>query len=93
MRCKHVPSLTKHESFKYNCSHMIVSYSIFNVLRISNHLYIKYTHLTKSVNILEISIIEIKANLSFLFAKQTVLLSYIPDTYNIVTKIKWNVLP
>jgi hypothetical protein len=75
IRCKHVPSLTKHKSFKYNCSHMIVFYSIFNVLRISNHLYFKYTHLrsilehrlTKSVNSFKISIIKTKANISYLF--------------------------
>ena len=75
IRCKHVPSLTKHKSFKYNCSHMIVFYSIFNVLRISNHLYFKYTHiryileqrLTKSVNSFEISILKTKTNISYLF--------------------------
>jgi len=80
---------------------MIVSYSIFNVLRISNHLYFKYTHiryileqrLTKSVNSFEISIIKTKANISYLFVKQMVLLSYKTDTYNIERKLKWNILP
>ena len=72
---------------------MIVSYSIFNVLRISNHLYFKYTHITKSVNSFEISIIKTKANISYLFVKQMVLLSYKTDTYNIERKLKWNILP
>ena len=88
IRCKHVPSLTKHKSFKYNCSHMIVFYSIFNVLRISNHLYFKYTHITKSVNSFEKSIIKTKANISYLFVKQMVLLSYKTDTYNIERKLR-----
>ena len=72
---------------------MIVSYSIFNVLRISNHLYFKYTHITKSVNSFEISIIKTNANISYLFVKQMVLLSYKTDTYNIERKLKWNILP
>ena len=72
---------------------MIVSYSIFNVLRISNHLYFKYTHITKSVNSFEKSIIKTKANISYLFVKQMVLLSYKTDTYNIERKLKWNILP
>lgn len=72
---------------------MIVSYSIFNVLRISNHLYFNYTHLTKSVNSFEISIIETKANISYLFVKKMVLLSYKPDTYYIERKLKWDILP
>ena len=69
---------------------MIVSYSIFNVLRISNHLYFKYN---KSVNSFEISIIKTKANISHLFVEQMVLLSYKPDTYTIEIKSKWNILP
>ena len=72
---------------------MIVSYSILNVLRISNHLYFKYAHITKSVNSFEISIIKTKANISYLFVKQMVLLSYKTDTYNIERKLKWNILP
>ena len=72
---------------------MIVSYSIFNVLRISNHLYFKYTHITKSVNSFEISIMKTKANISYLFVKQMVLLSYKPDNYNIERKVKLNISP
>ena len=34
-----------------------------------------------------------KANISYLFVKQMVLLSYKPDNYNIERKLKWNILP